>query len=76
VIIKPTTDLTDFAGRRVTINHGRGALICDIRHGAESTFEELRGGVGGTCIEDPHGDCRGGSTAFWWPYGTDLAVAA
>jgi hypothetical protein len=74
VIIQPTTDLTLFAGKRVRIDSVRGALVCDIRHRADSMFEELRDGVGGTCIEDPHGDCRGGSTAFWLPYGTDLTV--
>lgn len=76
MILTPTTDLTVYAGKRVFINYGRGALICSIHHGAESRFESLRNGVGGDCIEDPHGDCRGGSTAFWWPYGADLELAA
>lgn len=74
MIVEPNTDLGQFAGQRVTINHVRGALIADIRHCADSTFPELRDGVGGTCIEDRHGECQGGSTAFWWPYGTDLAI--
>lgn len=74
MIIQPSTDLAQFAGKRVTISHVRGALICDIHHCGDSQFESLRGGIGGTCIEDAHGDCRGGSTAFWWPYGTDLTV--
>lgn len=75
MIIQPTTDLTQFAGKRVLIGGVRGALICDIRHRGDSPFEELRDGVGGICIEDPHGTCRGGSTAFWWPYGTNLEVS-
>jgi hypothetical protein len=75
MIIDSTTDLTPFAGARVTIDHHRTARILDIRHCADSSFEELRNGVGGSCVEDPHGDCRGGSTAFWWPYGTDLSPA-
>ena len=75
MIIDSTTDLSRFAGARVTINRVRAARILNIRHCADSIFEELRNGVGGSCVEDPHGDCPGGDTAFWWPYGTDLAVA-
>lgn len=76
MLITPTTDLTQFRGQRVVINHLRGAVITDIRHGNTSPFESLHGGVGGMCLEDPHGTCRGGSTAFWWPYGTDLTIAS
>ncbi len=75
MIIDRSTDLTQFAGKRVVINRERGALITAIRHcQAGSRFPELDAGVGGMCIEDPHGDCRGGNTAFWWPYGTDLTL--
>jgi hypothetical protein len=74
VILDPATDLTPFAGQRVTIDHFRAARIGLIHHGAEASREALHEGVWGNCIDDPHGDCRGGSTAFWWPYGTDLEV--
>jgi hypothetical protein len=73
VIIQPSTDLAPFAGQRVVIDHVRGVRIQTIRHDAELRNSALKGGVGGMCIEDPHGDCRGGSTAFWYPYGTDLS---
>lgn len=77
MIIDRTTDLAQFAGARIVINGVRGARIGTIRHGAEAThqIEALRGGIWGECIDDPHGDCRGGATAFWWPYGTDLIIA-
>ena len=74
MILIESTDLGQFVGRRVTINNVRGALIADIKHCTDSTFPELRNGVGGACVEDPHGDCPGGDTAFWWPYGTDLSI--
>lgn len=72
--IQPHTDLTQFEGRRVLINGIVTATITTIRHGNTSPFEGLHGGFGGMCVEDPHGDCRGGSTAFWRPYGTDLVI--
>lgn len=75
MIISPSTDLTQFTGARVVINGVRGARIQTIRHDAEFNNPALKGGVGGMCVEDPHGDCRGGATAFWWPYGTDFTLA-
>lgn len=74
MILQPSTDLTQFAGNRVTINHIRGAEVHMIRHGAEATHcvEQLRHGVWGDCWYDRHGDDGGGNSAFWWPYGTDL----
>lgn len=72
MIIQPTTDLTPLVGKRVAVDHVRSVRITSIRHCSDSPVEGLRDGFGGDCVEDPHGDCRGGSTAFWWPYGTDL----
>ncbi len=72
--VQPITDLTPFTGARVVIDHTRTARVTTIKHGAESRLPELRDGVGGLCIEDPHPGCQGGSTAFWWPYGTDLEL--
>lgn len=75
MIIDQSTDLTQFAGKRVVVNHfDRRARIQTIRHDHEYDNPRLSGGFGGMCVEDPHGDCRGGSTAFWWPYGTDLTI--
>lgn len=74
MIIDPSTDLAQFIGCRVVVDHVRTARIITIRHCVDSVNEGLRHGFGGDCVEDPHGDCRGGSTAFWWPYGTDLKV--
>jgi hypothetical protein len=74
VIIDPATDLAQFAGARVVINGTRTARVTTIRHGIEATRVQLHDGVWGEGIDDPHGDCRGGATAFWWPYGTDLAL--
>lgn len=76
MIIQPSTDLTQFAGRHVTVDHVRTARIYVIRHGAEATHcvEQLRGGVWGDCWYDRHGDDQGGNSSFWLPYGTDLAV--
>ena len=70
------TDLAQFKGVRVTINHTQGALITAIRHGAEATrcVGELRDGVWGDCWYERHGDDRGGNSSFWWPYGTDLTI--
>lgn len=72
--VQPHTDLTQFVGRRVRIDHSRAAHITTATHGGESPFTSLHGGFGGMCVEDPHGTCRGGSTAYWHPYGTDLTV--
>lgn len=76
MIIEPTTDLAQFAGQRVTLDHVRTVQIHTIRHGAEATHcvEQLRDGVWGDCWYDRHGDDRGGNSSFWWPYGTDLEV--
>jgi hypothetical protein len=76
VIIYPSTDLTQFAGKQVTINGARTARITAIRHGAEAVrcVEQLRDGVWGEGWYDRHGDDRGGNSSFWWPYGTDVAV--
>ncbi len=72
--VQQSTDLTQFAGKRVVIDHFRAARIQTIRHDTEFRNPALKGGIGGMCVEDPHGDCRGGVTAFWWPYGTDLEL--
>ncbi len=74
--VQPTTDLAQFVGRRVVIDHGiRRAIISDINHGTKyPDAKTLHGGFCGMCVEDPHGDCRGGATAFWWPYDTDLTI--
>lgn len=78
MIIQPTTDLTQFVGKRVTIDHARTAQVHTIRHGAEATHPTasvaLRDGVWGDCWYDRHGDDRGGNSSFWWPYGTDLTI--
>lgn len=77
MILNPTTDLTPFAGARVTARTGDGpvtAKIGTIRHGADARSQVLHGGVYGLCVEEAHAGCRGGSTAFWWPYGSDLSL--
>ncbi len=74
MIIDQATDLTQFTGQRVTIDRYRGARIGTIRHDREWNNVKLSGGFGGMCVEDPHGDCRGGATAYWLPYGADLTL--
>lgn len=75
MIVTETTDLTVFVGKRVVVNRfERRALIQTIRHDREYQRVSMSGGFGGMCIEDPHGDCRGGGTGYWWPYGTDLTI--
>lgn len=75
MIIQPSTDLTPLKGARVVVDHARTVKILTARHCSDSPVEGLRDGFGGDCFEDPHGDCRGGNTAFWWPYGTVLTIA-
>lgn len=74
--VEPTTDLTALAGRRVRIGSGQHAHILAIRHGADAVrcTDALEGGVWGDCFYEPHGGDRGGSSSFWWPYGTVLEV--
>ncbi len=73
MIVTEHTDLFPFIGQRVTVDHTRTVRVELIAHGVT---DRVKGGAYGMCIEDPHGDCRGGATAFWWPYGTDLEVTA
>lgn len=77
MIIEPDTDLAQFIGKRVTVDHVRTFRIAMIRHGAEATHcvDELGDGVWGEGWYERHGDDPGGNSAFWWPYGTDLEVA-
>ena len=72
--LQPHTDLTQFTGKRVVINRLRGARIDVLRHSSENRYVSMTDGFGGMCVEDPHGDCRGGATGCWWPYGTDLTI--
>jgi hypothetical protein len=77
MIIDRSTDLTQFEGKRVVIDHGRNAQVFAIHHGVEASehgINALRDGVWGDCWYDRHGDDRGGNSSFWWPYGTDLTV--
>jgi hypothetical protein len=78
VNLQPSTDITVLAGRRIRINGRQVAQVQAIRHGREATHQvdALAGGVWGDCFYEPHGDDRGGNSAFWWPYGTDVEVTA
>lgn len=75
--IQPTTDLTQFAGRRVTFSGGRVARLQTVRHGAEAVNypSELASGFWGDLIEEPTNHYRGGASSYWLPYGTDLTIA-
>ncbi len=76
--IHDRVDLAPFTGQRVVIDHGRAARIQTIHHGAEAQKcrSELADGVWGMCVYEPFHDLRGGASSFWWPYGTDLEIAA
>jgi hypothetical protein len=76
VIIEPGNDLTPLIGHRVLIDHGRGARVQTIHHGAQAQRcrSQLAGGVWGMCVYEPFHDLRGGASSFWWPYGTDLQI--
>ena len=77
MLITPTTDLAQFAGRRVTFSGGRVARLQTVHHGAEATNypAELQGGIWGDLVEEPTNHYRGGASSYWLPYGTDLTLA-
>ncbi len=76
MLITPATDLTQFAGRRVTFSGGRVARLHTACHGADAVNypRELAGGIWGDLIEEPTNHYRGGASSYWLPYGTDLTV--
>lgn len=76
MIVTEDTDISVFTARRVRINGGQHARVHKIRHGVEATrqVEALSGGVWGDCHYERHHNDPGGSSSFWWPYGTDLTV--
>jgi hypothetical protein len=71
-------DLDQLLGQRVRIDRDVPGYGRSTHHGVFYSLwhSERLGDVGGMIREEPHGECRGGDTAFTMPYDTTIVTRA
>lgn len=71
VTATPDLDLAVLSGRR--ISHGGLTGVLRVQHCPQPRYVPAPGLVG-AMVHDPHGDCRGGHTSVYIPYGDDIRI--
>jgi len=71
--VTPNLELSLLAGRRISHNGLTGVLR--VEHCPQPRYVPAPGLVG-AMVHDAHGDCRGGHTAVYIPYGDDIRFEA